>query len=161
MEGLEKQESNSVAVNGDEVPVVSGDETSVVDADEVPVVDADETSGDDGYILIDDEVLEDGPGIYPQDDGTVDIRLSKPLKTKNSVIEVVKVTRAPNVKETDKAGGRAALLNLYDGAHISVMPAITEPSITAAIFQKMNGADTTNLMGGVVHFFVNYQSGES
>ena len=76
-------------------------------------------------------------------------------------IDTVKIIRMPTIGEMDKAGGRAALLNMYDSAHVRIMPAVTEPSISPAIYKKMAGLDTTNMMAGVVHFLTTYHGAGS
>jgi hypothetical protein len=101
-------------------------------------------------------------GIYPQDDGTVKIVLDMPLKSGDKEIWVVTLLRAPSAGESDKAGGRAALLNMSDSAHMAVLPAITEPSISANIYRRMllnSPMDTTNLMVGINSFFLTSRRG--
>lgn len=102
------------------------------------------------------------PGVYPQDDGTQKVVLDMPLKSGDKEIWVVTLLRAPSAGESDKAGGRAALLNMSDSAHMAVLPAITEPSISANIYRRMllnSPLDTTNLMVAVNSFFLTSRRG--
>lgn len=108
-----------------------------------------------------DDALE-MPGVYPQDDGTQKVVLDMPLKSGEKEIWVVTLLRAPSAGESDKAGGRAALLNMSDSAHMAVLPAITDPSISANIYRRMllsSPLDTTNLMVAVNSFFLTSRRG--
>lgn len=106
-------------------------------------------------ILLDDTDENDIPdaGIYPQDDGTVNAVLDIPLtRGDGEEIYTVKLLRAPTAGEINKAGGRAMLLQMYDSAHMEVLPNITEPQITKRIYEKMEPQDQQILIMGVVHF---------
>ena len=103
-----------------------------------------------------DDVTDQLPeaGAYPQDDGTVDVILDEPMvRGDNTEIYKVKLLRAPNAGEINKAGGRAMLLQMYDSAAMKVLPAITDPPITERIYQQLSPFDQQNLIMGVVSFF--------
>lgn len=123
--------------------------------------DADDMQPIDISAIDPDDALE-MPGVYPQDDGTQKVVLDMPLKSGDKEIWVVTLLRAPSAGESDKAGGRAALLNMSDSAHMAVLPAITEPSISANIYRRMllsSPLDTTNLMVAVNSFFLTSRRG--
>ena len=123
--------------------------------------DADDMQPIDISAIDPDDALE-MPGVYPQDDGTQKVVLDMPLKSGDKEIWVVTLLRAPSAGESDKAGGRAALLNMSDSAHMAVLPAITEPSISANIYRRMllsSPLDTTNLMVAVYSFFLTSRRG--
>lgn len=106
-------------------------------------------------INLDDEVnqLPDA-GAYPQDDGTVDVILDEPMvRGDGSEIYKIKLIRAPNAGEINKAGGRAMLLQMYDSAAMKVLPTITDPPISERIYQQLSPFDQQNLILGVVSFF--------
>ncbi len=97
------------------------------------------------------------PGAYPQDDGTVDVVLKRPLTQGSGdttkTVFFVRLVRAPTPAEADKAGGRAMILQMYDSAHKSLLPKISEPTITPAIYERMTLRDQQSLIMGVCSFF--------
>lgn len=94
------------------------------------------------------------PGVYPQDDGTVHVVLDVPLKRgEGAEIYTVKLLRAPTPAETDKAGGRVMVLQMYDSAHKKLLPQLSEPPITERIYDKLSPYDQQNLIMGVSSFF--------
>ena len=105
-------------------------------------------------LLEDPENLLQEPGAYPQDDGTVNVVMDIPLRRGDGAdIYVVKLVRAPNTDEVNKAGGRVMLLQMYDSAHMSLLPKITEPQITERIYRQLSPFDQQNLIMGVCSFF--------
>ena len=81
--------------------------------------------------------------------------LDTPLKRsdKSEITEVI-ILGMPLTKDMNKAGGRARLLQMFDDAHMAVMPTVTQPTITPNMWNQMSGVDTSNLMKGVNSFFV-------
>ncbi len=106
-------------------------------------------------ILLDDENTNlQSPGTYPCDDGTVDVILDEPLvRGDNTEIYKIKLVRAPNADEINKAGGRAMLLQMYDSAAMKVLPTITDPPISDRIYRQLSPFDQQNLIMGIVSFF--------
>lgn len=106
-------------------------------------------------VILDETETAEEPDAYPQPDGTVKVILSTPLKRsdKSEITEVI-ILGMPLTKDMNKAGGRARILQMYDDAHMAIMPTVTQPTITPNIWNQMSGLDTNNLMKGVLHFFV-------
>lgn len=111
-------------------------------------------SDEKAVVLLDDETELLQPGVYPQDDGTVDVMLDIPLSRGDGAeIYRVKLHRAPTADEINKAGGRAMLLQMYDSAHMSVLPRISEPQINERTYRQLSPFDQQNLIMGVCVFF--------
>lgn len=121
--------------------------------EKTPVTEAEKTVETQVIEAVDLEFPD--PGVYPKDDDTIDIILKKPLVRADGLkIFLVKLFRAPNAGELNKAGGRSMLLQMYDSAHISILPSITEPQITAGMFKNMSVSDQQKLITGVCSFFI-------
>lgn len=134
------------------------DEIQPIDGDKMAeeVTEAVETAAENkenGIAAVDAEYLE--PGAYPQPDKTCKIVLEDPIKFANGhETYTVSLFRAPTVGEISKAGGRASLFNLDDAAHTKLLPGISDPQITQALYGRMSLFDQQILMNGVISFFM-------
>ena len=81
------------------------------------------------------------------------IKLRKPIQLADSAQIGEVVLNEPNAGAM-RGVNRLDLFQLNDDAHKKLLPRISSPSITAAMFDQMSLKDTQEIMNKVVSFFV-------
>lgn len=93
------------------------------------------------------------PGQYPQEDDTVLVVLSKPLKLGGVDVAEIRITRGLSAAEEDKAGGLSMLTLQQNKVFAKVVQNVTSPVITGNMFMQMPGKDRMHIMHGILSFF--------